>query len=668
MNIQEPLQLLGGLSPQVFMQRHWEKKPLLIRQAIPGFQPILDRSCAACHHAGGGATLDPRGKPPQWWPEYFSNAAGHWLMSWQDVLPAAWQDVLPAMSFAPMATVSAMIQARMKADMRAVVGLPDDRYGEAVHAVLTLRAPATRRSDLLDCCRASLANYKVPKSFRVIDSFALLPNGKIDRVGTRAAASLLTTLGCPQWIAHSKVDYVRIAKTPADINAVRIAAGEADLVLGCDMVVVNDYWALSKIRADRSEVVLNTYEAMPGSFTRNTDMQFPANDIVAAIKTALGNRDPMLVDANELAMALIGDAIATNLFMLGYAWQQGLVPISHEALMRAIELNGVAVTASVDDKNDLSALLPTPLSPLATSPLRCRGDIQLGYRRHQISMQSSDIAARYTFARQLAREAGEFAHTYFGRLDEITVESKGTQDEVSVADRDTEAFIRQRIGEAFPGDGILGEEGGDDRAGLGFAVVEEGNTVGEQPAPLTVGPVDADHAGAGLAAGDGLHGRQLGRLDRHALLVHVGKERREYVPAGQVGRREAEDALGRGVVHEDVAACVAHDDAFAHGGEQGAETVLAFAQFCLRIAAIRDVDAGPDVPRKLAPSVINGAARVDDPAVLAVTAAQAILHLKRSADGKMLQVGAHAAVEIVRVDTAGPAVAHLILQAGACEL
>ena len=137
--------------------------------------------------------------------------------------------------------------------------------------------------------------------------------------------------------------HIRIAKTPADINAVRIAAGEADLVLGCDMVVVNDYWALSKIRADRSEVVLNTYEAMPGSFTRNTDMQFPANDIVAAIKTALGDRDPMLVDANELSMALIGDAIATNLFMLGYAWQKGLVPISHEALMRAIELNGAAV-------------------------------------------------------------------------------------------------------------------------------------------------------------------------------------------------------------------------------------------------------------------------------------------------------------------------------------
>ena len=137
--------------------------------------------------------------------------------------------------------------------------------------------------------------------------------------------------------------HVRIAKQPSDINAVRIAAGEADLVLGCDMVVVNDYWALSKIRADRSEVVLNSYEAMPGSFTRNTDLQFPAKDIIGAVRNALGDREPMVIDASELSLALMGDAIATNLFMLGYAWQKGLVPISFEALSRAIELNGAAV-------------------------------------------------------------------------------------------------------------------------------------------------------------------------------------------------------------------------------------------------------------------------------------------------------------------------------------
>ncbi|MDQ2989427.1 MAG: indolepyruvate ferredoxin oxidoreductase family protein, partial [Pseudomonadota bacterium] len=137
--------------------------------------------------------------------------------------------------------------------------------------------------------------------------------------------------------------HIRIAKSPADIHAVRIAAGEADLVLGCDMVVVNDYWALSKIRADRTRVVLNTYEAMPGTFTTRPDMEFPAADIIAAVRTALAGKEPMLVDATQLATALIGDAIAANLFMLGYAWQQGLVPLAFESIMRAVELNGAAV-------------------------------------------------------------------------------------------------------------------------------------------------------------------------------------------------------------------------------------------------------------------------------------------------------------------------------------
>ena len=137
--------------------------------------------------------------------------------------------------------------------------------------------------------------------------------------------------------------HLRIARAPADIHAVRIAAGEADLVLGCDMVVVNDYWALSKIRAGRSRVVLNTYEAMPGSFTTRPDLQFPAQQIIDTVKLALAGEQPELVDATEIATALLGDSIATNLFMLGYAWQKGWVPLSHEALLRAIDLNGAAV-------------------------------------------------------------------------------------------------------------------------------------------------------------------------------------------------------------------------------------------------------------------------------------------------------------------------------------
>jgi len=160
-------------------------------------------------------------------------------------------------------------------------------------------------------------------------------------------ASVLDQTGLAQK-GGAVTTHIRIARSPQDIHAVRIAAGEADLVLGCDMVVVNDYWVLSKIRSDRTRVVLNTYEAMPGTFTTRPDMQFPAADIVSAIRTALGGpqapADSLLqVDATQLATALLGDAIATNLFILGYAWQQGLVPLSLESILRAVELNGAAV-------------------------------------------------------------------------------------------------------------------------------------------------------------------------------------------------------------------------------------------------------------------------------------------------------------------------------------
>ncbi|HEX7989830.1 MAG TPA: indolepyruvate ferredoxin oxidoreductase family protein [Stenotrophomonas sp.] len=156
-------------------------------------------------------------------------------------------------------------------------------------------------------------------------------------------ASVLDQTGLAQK-GGAVTTHIRIANRPADIHAVRIAAGEADLVLGCDMVVVNDYWALSKVRGERSQVVLNTYEAMPGTFTTHPDMQFPAADIIAGVKLALGGRDPILLDATQLATALLGDAIASNLFILGFAWQQGLVPLSLESLMRAVELNGAAVS------------------------------------------------------------------------------------------------------------------------------------------------------------------------------------------------------------------------------------------------------------------------------------------------------------------------------------
>jgi indolepyruvate ferredoxin oxidoreductase len=137
--------------------------------------------------------------------------------------------------------------------------------------------------------------------------------------------------------------HVRIGATPEAINAVRIAAGEADLVLGCDLVVAASFDVLAKMRQQRTHAVVNTHETMPGQFTRNADLQFPGKAMMEAVHKAVGDAGTDFVDATAIASALMGDSIASNLFMLGYAWQQGKVPVTLDALMRAIELNGVAI-------------------------------------------------------------------------------------------------------------------------------------------------------------------------------------------------------------------------------------------------------------------------------------------------------------------------------------
>ena len=144
--------------------------------------------------------------------------------------------------------------------------------------------------------------------------------------------------------------HVRIARAPQDIRAQRIATGEADLILGCDMLTAGALDAISKTRPGRTVAVINTHEQPPGPFAQNPDWQFPAQQIRAVIDESVGGR-AHFIDATRLATALIGDSIATNLFMLGYAFQKGLIPLQEASILKAIELNGVAVEANQQSFN-----------------------------------------------------------------------------------------------------------------------------------------------------------------------------------------------------------------------------------------------------------------------------------------------------------------------------
>jgi len=142
--------------------------------------------------------------------------------------------------------------------------------------------------------------------------------------------------------------HVRIADRPDDIQAVRLATGGADLILGGDIVVTAQPDSMAKVRPGITKAVVNTHQAITGDFTHNPDYEFPAGELRDIVSDGVGPNRADFVNATRLATALLGDSIASNMFLLGFAYQKGLIPVSAQALNKAIELNGVAVALNQD--------------------------------------------------------------------------------------------------------------------------------------------------------------------------------------------------------------------------------------------------------------------------------------------------------------------------------
>ncbi len=139
--------------------------------------------------------------------------------------------------------------------------------------------------------------------------------------------------------------HVRIAAEQDRIHARRISAGGASLLLGCDLGVAAGYDALAKCDPRATHAVVNVHRSMPAGFIKDPDQAFPSDGMRRCVEDA--TRDGgLFLDAGDLAVRLCGDPMAANLLLLGAAWQRGLVPLSLDAIMRAIELNGAAVDAN----------------------------------------------------------------------------------------------------------------------------------------------------------------------------------------------------------------------------------------------------------------------------------------------------------------------------------
>jgi len=150
--------------------------------------------------------------------------------------------------------------------------------------------------------------------------------------------------------------HVRLFDDGARVHAKRLGKGNADLVLGCDMLVAAGAEALETIRCERERagagltqgrpstaVLLNADVTPPAAFQHDPDHDVGSERLREILRQRAGAANCELVHAGRLTEALMGDAIYTNIFMLGFGLQRGHVPLTHSSIERAIELNGVAV-------------------------------------------------------------------------------------------------------------------------------------------------------------------------------------------------------------------------------------------------------------------------------------------------------------------------------------
>ena len=140
--------------------------------------------------------------------------------------------------------------------------------------------------------------------------------------------------------------HLRVSERPEDISAIRVAVGEADCVIGGDLVVTAGARTLGLMRAGRTGAVVNSHEIITGAFTRDREFRLPSSQLRLSLEARLRERASFL-DATELAAKALGDSIYSNMIVLGAAWQKGFVPISRDAIRRAIEMNGAGVKGNL---------------------------------------------------------------------------------------------------------------------------------------------------------------------------------------------------------------------------------------------------------------------------------------------------------------------------------
>jgi indolepyruvate ferredoxin oxidoreductase len=259
------------------------------------------------------------------------------------------------------------------------------------------------------------------------------------------------------------MSHVQVAARAEDMHATRIDTGGADLVLGCDLVVSASTEAIAKMAPARTRSVVNASVTPTAEFVKNPNWQLPGSDLQADIREA--SQQAHFVAATELASGLMGDAIATNMFMLGYAYQKGWVPLSGASLERAIELNGIAVEfnkksfvwgrrAAVDLERVRRIAMPADVIPIDQHFSRNLDELVERRVRFLTDYQNAAYAGRYQALVAKVREQEKSANS--SKLTEAVARNYAKllayKDEYEVARLHADDEFRRKIEGMFEGD------------------------------------------------------------------------------------------------------------------------------------------------------------------------------------------------------------------------
>lgn len=281
------------------------------------------------------------------------------------------------------------------------------------------------------------------------------------------AASVLDFMGFAQK-GGSVLSFVRLADVPGRLNQVRIDTQQADAILACDLVVAASAEALQTVRRGRTRVLVNLHEAPVAESLRNPDADLKVPALMDKLRFAAGPERVTGFDAQALAMTFLGDTVSANILALGYAWQQGLVPVGLAALERAIELNGVAVASNLlafslgrlaaGDPQGCDALrgLPAPAAaPETLETLIAQGVAHLTAWQDAAWAQRFETRVRRvaTWERAMRRAAGDGEGTEFSlTVARSLLKLMSYKDEYEVARLYSDGAFRQALSEQFEGE------------------------------------------------------------------------------------------------------------------------------------------------------------------------------------------------------------------------